>query len=391
MIFFKFKAPKASTQRTLEYQPSEKNKSKIHLFVHCGNNTKDMRRIIWILFMIPGFLLAQEEKVTIKELDNSFFKKDKYWRGADGAATVELGSGKILWLFSDTFIDQNGTGKRANAKTMIRNSIAIQDSDSLNSGLTYYYRGTHQKPDDFFKVAGKNWFWTGHGIVIKDKLVVFLIEETSTNTGIGFEAIGWYVAIIDNPNDNPGNWIVDYFKGPETFGVIVGSSAVLQNESYIYAFGVKEPATHETYLLRFEERALINGALSNIEWWINNEWIANVPEEPGASSLFIGQTEFSVHYNPELQKYIQIQTYGIGKASIGYRLADQLKGPWSDPEIFFTPALNDDKEFVYTANAHPELKSAGLMVTYNINNEDIGRLISNEDIYFPKVIEVSWR
>ena len=96
MIFFKFKAPKASTQRTLEYQPSEKDKSKIHLFVHCGNNTKDMRRIIWILFMIPGFLLAQEEKVTIKELDNSFFKKDKYWRGADGAATVELGSGKIL-------------------------------------------------------------------------------------------------------------------------------------------------------------------------------------------------------------------------------------------------------------------------------------------------------
>ncbi len=340
--------------------------------------------------MLPSLLLAQEEMVTVLEIDNSIFKKDNYWRGADGAATVELSSGKILWLFSDTFIDQDGKGKRSNSKTMIRNSIAVQDSNSLKSKLTYYFKGSKQKPDDFFKVCGKSWFWTGHGLLIKDKLVIFLIEETSTNMEIGFEAIGWYIAIIENPSDNPNNWIINYFKGPETFGVIVGSSAIIEGENYIYVFGVKEPATHETYLLRFDKRELINGELSNIEWRINNVWTDKVYEEPKSSSLFIGQTEFSVHYDKELKKFIQIQTYGFGEASIGYRLADQLYGPWSKPVLFYTPSLKDDKEFVYTANAHPEYKSDELIVTYNINNGDFGRLLSNEKIYFPRIIKLKF-
>ena len=347
-----------------------------------------MKHILFILFIIPGFILAQDKKATVEEIDNTLFKKDNYWRGADGAATVELSSGKILWLFSDTFIDQSGTGKRSNSKTMIRNSIAIQDSSSLESGLTYYFKGTKQKAEDFFKVPGEKWFWTGHGILIKDKLMVFLIEETSTNKGIGFEAIGWYVAIIENPSDNPNKWIINYLKGPETFGVVVGSSAVLQDENYIYAFGVKEPATHETYLLRFDKRKLINGDLSNLEWWTKNDWTNEVHEEPKSSSLFNGQTEFSVHYEKELKKFIQIQTYGFGKASIGYRLADHLYGPWSEPVLFYTPTLKEDKEFVYTANAHPEFKSDELVITYNINTGDFGSLISNENIYFPKIIKL---
>jgi len=97
-----------------------------------------------------------------------------------------------------------------------------------------------------------------------------------------------------------------------------------------------------------------------------------------------------VHYDQELKKFIQIQTYGFGQASIGYRLADHLYGPWSEPIIFYTSTLKDDNEFVYTANAHPEFKSDGLFVTYNINNGNFGRLMNNEDIYFPKIIRVDW-
>lgn len=346
-----------------------------------------MRKVLFTLWIMPGLLWAQQQKIAVTEMDNTVFKKDDYWRGADGAATVEISEDRVLWLFSDTFIDQDGTGKRANAKNMIRNSIAIQEADSLESELTYYYKGTSQKPDDFFKVPGKNWFWTGHGILIDNKLVVFLIEETATNTGIGFEATGWYAAIIDNPKDSPYEWIINYFKGVDTFNVIVGSSAVLQDENHVYAFGVKEPSTHQTYLLRFKKAELTKGDLSTIEWWTNGKWENNIRSEPKSSSLFYGQTEFSVHYDQKLKKYIQIQTYGYGKASIGYRLADQLYGPWSEPVLFYTPTLHEEKEFVYTANAHPEYQSDGLIITYNVNNGSFERLISNEDIYFPKIIK----
>jgi len=339
---------------------------------------------------MPGYILAQELKTAVEETDNDIFKKDDYWRGADGAATIELSSGKVLWLFSDTFIDQNGTGKRSDSKKMIRNSIAIQDSNTLESQLTYYFKGTKHKPSGFFKIPGKNWVWTGHGIVVMDKLVIFLFEETSTNTGIGFEAVGWYVVIIENPSDNPNKWRINYYKGPKTYGVIVGSSAVLQDENYVYAFGVKEPATHETYLLRFDKTNLINGNLSNLEWWTNNTWTDKVFKEPKSSSLFNSQTEFSVHYDKELKKFIQIQTYGFGKASIGYRITDQLYGPWSEPVIFYTPPLKDEEEFVYSAKAHPEYKSGGLIVTYNINNRDFGKLLNDEEIYFPKIIKLTF-
>ena len=346
---------------------------------------------------MPGLLQAQNEdlynleEVKVLEVDNTFFKKDKFWRGADGAASVDLENGKILWLFSDSFIDPDGTGKRTNSE-MINNSIAIQHCHELEeSKFSFYYKGTHRQPEPFFEIPGNTWFWTGDGIIVKDKLIIFLIEETSTKEDIGFEAIGWYVAIIDNPNDNPSAWNIKYVKGPETFGVIVGSSEVLKDSSYVYAYGVKEPATHEVYLLRFDINHLINGELEELEWWANNTWTKQVNKEPKFSALFIGQTEFSVHFDKELDKYIQIQTYGMGQASIGIRLAGQLQGPWSEPEIIFTPPLKEEKEFVYTANAHPELKSDGLLITYNINNGDFGRLVSNEEIYFPKIISLRFK
>lgn len=350
-----------------------------------------------ILLLIPSLLLAQTENpfysgpFDVFEVDNIFFKKDKFWRGADGAASVDLENGKILWLFSDTFIDPEGTGKRTNSK-MINNSIAIQDGYELGkSEFSFYYKGTNSNPKSFFELQGDNWFWTGHGIIAKNKLIIFLFEETETHEGIGFEAIGWHIAIIDNPNDNPAKWNIKYVKGPDTFGVIVGSSAVLKDSKYIYAYGVKEPATHEVYLFRFDINSLVSGDVTNFEWWTNHTWTKQIQEEPRSSTLFIGQTEFSVHYDKELEKYIQIQTYGMGDASIGYRLADQLQGPWSEPVIFYSPALNDREEFVYSANAHPRVKSKGLLITYNVNNGDFGKLVRNEEIYYPEFVLLQFR
>ncbi|MCD4734975.1 MAG: DUF4185 domain-containing protein [Bacteroidales bacterium] len=347
-----------------------------------------------ILFIFAFSLYGQSQdqieeiQTEVYEEDNSLFTKDKTWRGADGAATIDLGNGKILWLFSDTFIDTQATGKRSNSR-MIRNSIAIQEGYDLEgSKITFYHKGTQKKPKSFFELPGKTWFWTGHGTLINDNLIVFLFEEQSTEKGIGFEAIGWYVAIIENPYKNPLNWNIRYVKGIETYGVIVGSSAVLKDKNFIYAYGVTEPATHETYLLRMPVDKLIKGGIVELEWWIEGDWKVRKTESPAPSPLFIGQTEFSVHYQRDLNQYIQIQTYGVGHASIGYRLAEKPEGPWSDPVIFYKPHLESQKDFVYSANSHPKMTADGILITYNINNSDFGELIRNEDIYFPKLIKI---
>ena len=352
-----------------------------------------IKSILYIfIFLISEFLIAQNKitsnlpQLEVNECDNDFFRKDKFWRGADGAVTIDLENGKMLWLFSDTFIDTDGTGKRTNSK-MINNTIAIQDGNDIGkSNISFYWKGKTKKPKAFFELPGKTWFWTGHGTMINEKLVVFLFEEKSTTEGLGFETVGWYVAIIENPIDTPELWKIKYIKGPETFGVIVGSSAVLKDSNFVYAFGVKEPGTHETYLLRFEKNQLSKGDLVGMEWWTNNTWSKNVSEEPKSSILFSGQTEFSVHFDNQLRKYIQIQTVGFGHSSLGYRVADQLQGPWSEQVIFYKPQFKHQKEFAYTARAHPELKSDGLLITYNVNNFDFNQLVNDETIYFPKTV-----
>lgn len=329
-------------------------------------------------------------QLKVSEIDNSIFRRDRFWRGADGAATIDIGNGRLLWLFSDTFIDTKGSGKRSNS-TMINNSIAIQEGYEMDeANMTFYYKGTSKKPKSFFELPGDSWFWTGHGIMAKNKLLIFLFEEERTNVGLGFKSVGWYLVIIDNPSDNPLKWNIEYIKGPGPTDVIIGSSAVLKDKHYIYAYGEKESANHDVYLSRFEIDQLLEGNLTEASWWVNNQWVTGLDKGPMHTPLFEGQTEFSVHYQPDLAKYIQIQTYGFGHASIGYRLADQPEGPWSEPVIFFKPDLYDQQEFVYSANSHPELNTDGILITYNINNFDFGKLINNEDIYFPKLISVKF-
>ncbi|NQT78760.1 MAG: hypothetical protein HQ565_13695 [Bacteroidetes bacterium] len=111
--------------------------------------------IFSILFIfaisLNGQSLVQSEDMQIEayEVDNSLFTKDKIWRGADGAASIDLENGKILWLFSDTFIDIQGTGKRSNSK-MINNSIAIQEGHELEwAEISFYHKGTQKKPKGF--------------------------------------------------------------------------------------------------------------------------------------------------------------------------------------------------------------------------------------------------
>jgi len=335
--------------------------------------------------------VVESEKYTVHEVDNSIFKKNMHWRGADGAATVELAKGKILWLFSDTFIDVEGTGNRTNS-TMIRNSIAIQKgSDIENSNLTFYYDFKSKKPDDFFKIPGKTWLWTGHGIIIDSVLVIFLFEEKSSKKDLGFRAVGWHIALIDNPMDEPLDWNIQYHKGPDQFKVLAGSSAVILDDTKLLVYTVGYYNNdQDVYLLKYSKEMLLKGELSNPNWFVNGKWVNELQNLPDDAVLFTGQTEFSVHYQKDINKYLQIQTIGFGQSPLGFRTADRPQGPWSELHTIYKPVFSDSEEFSYSANAHPELSSHGLIITYNINNFNFGKLVNNEEIYFPKIIRLDF-
>jgi hypothetical protein len=326
-------------------------------------------------------------KVEVQVEINDFFTSDPLWRGADGASSIDMGNGKVLWLFSDGFVCKDSTRSRKNS-VMIRNSVAIQTGyDLKDSKIKYCWDQSGKKPKELFWVHGKGWFWTGHGTMVKDRLIIFLIKEHSVRTGLGFEASGWYAVVVYNPGDEPSKWKMKYFEGPETFGLIAGSGAVLKDDKYLYSYGAVEPATHEIYLLRWKLEDAYNGRIMFPEWFMKGKWAGRKTRFPVPDPLFTGGTEFSVHYDSTLKKYIQIQSFGFGEGELGFRLSDSLQGPWTNPFMFYKPVYPGVKKpFMYSAKAHPELHGNGIYITYNINSFDFGELIENQNIYFPKFV-----
>lgn len=349
-----------------------------------------------LLLFLANICLSQPLDTTKYRIEvssagrtNPFFRSDKLWRGADGAASVDLGNGRVLWLFSDGFIASDSSGSRKNSK-MIRNSVAIQQGYDLNSAsIRYYYDKSGKEPHSFFPESGQFWFWTGHGVMIREKLILFLTKMKGVKTGLGFEAVAWVAVLVTNPQEEPSRWKMKYIEGTDTYGTIVGSAAVLKDENYLYSYSVLEPGTHEAYLLRWKMEDACKGDLARPEWWFNGQWAERKTKEPVPAPLFIGGTEYSVHYDTTLKKYLQIQSHGFGAGSIGLRMSDSLQGPWTDLHLFFKPNYTGiTKPFMYAAKAHPELKADGLVITYNINSFDFGELVANQDIYFPKFMEV---
>lgn len=327
--------------------------------------------------------------VDFSKETNKFFTRDLLWRGADGASSIDLENGKVLWLFSDSFICGDSSGSRKKS-TIIRNSLAIQNGyDLKTASINYYWDNSGKKPEAFFHQPGKFWFWTGHGVMIKDKLLIFLIKEHGVKTGLGFEAIGWYSVLVSNPYDEPTKWKMKYMEGTETYGTIVGSAAVLKNENYLYAFSVVEPASHEVYLLRWKVDEIYTGNIASPEWWLNGKWAERKTKYPIPQPLFIGETEFSVHYSTPLKKFIQIQSFGFGEGKIGIRMSDSIQGQWTEPHLFYTPVYPGVKKpLLYAAKAHPELQAGGIYITYNVNSFDFDELIENQSIYFPNFIQM---
>ena len=182
---------------------------------------------------------------------------------------------------------------------------------------------------------------------------------------------------------------MQYIAGPDTFGQMAGSGAVLKDDKYLYAFGAQEPATHEVYLLRWSLDDVYRGEMSRVEWWLDGRWGQRVSRDPMPKPLFIGGTEYSVHYDPVVKKYIQIQSFGWGEATIGLRMAEHLEGPWSEPTTIYKPSYADIKQpFMYSAKAHPELHGDGVYITYNVNSFDFGHMLDNRSIYFPKFVRL---
>ncbi len=322
------------------------------------------------------------------EADALFHRGDPRWLGADAAHSVDLGGGRVLWLFGDSFIATSAALTRSAAR-IVRNTVAIQDGrDPLLASFAPVWRtdGT-AAPAPFFAGVGDRWHWPGGGVRLADgRLVIFLgVFRPTPGQGLGFAADGWRIAIVDDPTGAPASWVVRYVDPPLAgFGAVPGAAVAVVGD-HVVALATAPGGSHVTYLARWSQAALGAGQLDAVEWWDGVAWS---PGGVPAAGFADGTTEASLHHDPVLDRWLVVASRGFGATTVAVRDAPTVEGAWSMPTSVFTPPESAAvRPFVYAGKAHPELIAPGLAVTYVANSFTFADLFTPDgqrDLYWPR-------
>jgi hypothetical protein len=324
------------------------------------------------------------------------FRRDAYWVGGDGAYSVDLGHGRVLWLFGDTVIDPTGARSRKSPEAdMISNTVAIQQGyDPSTAAMRFYWR-TDQDGHvaAFFPDVGAERYWPGHGIRIRDRLILFLMRVRGVPTGLGFEVYDWDAVLVHNPDAEPSAWETSWLDTPENdLQVIVGSASVLVEDDVVYAYSSREPSSGDVYLVRWPAHSVYDGTLRDMEWWAGDDgWIADGSASGRPTPVLRGGgTESTVHRDRAAGCYLQVQSVGFGQAVLSLRSATRLTGPWSSGvTVYRPPELDKPRIMIYQGKAHPYLTGADLILSYSTNSFDFQNLIDDTAIYYPRFVRLS--
>jgi len=317
------------------------------------------------------------------------FREDAHWVGGDGTSSVDLGDGRILWLFSDSWIDPSGLGTRANA-TIASNTVAIQTGSNPARASIKFYWGGSSHPEAFIANADDERHWFGDGVLVHDRLVLFLARIRSTDTGIGFEAVGWAAWMVENPDAEPSAWRMRRLPTPENpLGVLVGFASVMRMGEFVYAFGSQDPVkSHPIYAVRWSAEEVGRGNLLQPEWWSARGWVPDSSSTPRWPLFENGQAGMTIH--GETGRFLAVQTQGFGPADLMMRAAPVLTGPWSEPRMIYRPPeYYRTNVILYSARAHPELTGADLVLTYDTNTFEFAEHLTDSLIYYPRFVRLT--
>ena len=353
---------------------------------------------IVLCFLEAGPLYARDEppgpafQISVQPWEEArkLFRSDSHWLGGDGASSVDLGNGRVLWLFGDSFIDLSGSGSRRNA-AIVRNSVAIQNGhDPETARMTFSWRVLGNRARSFFSEEHGAWFWPGTGIRLGDVLLVFLVRVHRADNALGFEPAGWKAVIVPNPDSAPTLWGMMHPEIPPTNDVLVGSASAFILDDFLYAFG-SDAKARSVHAVRWPLADAAAGNLAGAQWWMGSDrgWVKALSWNERPVPVFLGgQVEFSVHYEPDLKGFIQVQTLSLADPCLAVRFTDELSLPWSLSVCFYQPSERASRGLlIYAGKAHKVFDGADVAFTYAVNTTSEERLMNDMELYYPVVLK----
>lgn len=318
------------------------------------------------------------------------------WTGGDSTYSVALGDGRILWVFSDTFLGPlNEDGTRPAGAVMVNNSFVVQDG----ARLTTVDGGTPGHPAAIMPPDGPGrWYWAGDGMLTGTGLLQVVFREYR-RTGPGawdFTFSGSVVATF-SPRDLSRPVSVD----PLSSGAGVAWGAALlpasrSGDGYTYVYGMLSASgAKTTRVARVPGDDLRDGP-----WQYRTECGWSSDERAVAAALSGVADEYSVV--PWRGRYLLVTTDGTGSGDVIEAFTSRTPwGPFATPVVLYRmpevragAARGGEAIIGYNAHAHPELSCAGtLLVSYNVNSLDDAVGPEADDyrdpgIYRPRFVEL---
>jgi len=343
----------------------------------------------------------------------SFFRYQEPWLGSDAAYSLDISEfhpNTILWTFGDTLWGriENETKLVTN---MTNNSIALYD---IENGTIEFY---HEEQKNVFEMA--EWVeaewpwgpWAFAPFIQNGKIYWFLmvIDFAGWTDPIGDWLADIYLAEVNNPKDNPEDWNVNYYPIDflpvkyENHSFLWLATDVYVEDNTYYMYGVKQEQVYdekgEQKIIRHYVVARTQENITNSDSWefYDGENWTSTPQivKNGPSDL---STEYSVDYLPPFDKYLLIYQNDQAEdrllgSSIWGRWSDTPIGPWSEPQILYTPPELDWNEnyWAYAIKAHyPYLSKTDkeVVVSYVLSSYNQGDVFSNPMIYCPYFVKL---
>jgi hypothetical protein len=309
----------------------------------------------------------------------------------DGAMSVPLYDGQVLWLFGDSFVDSLdvATGT-VPCLFQVRNTAMVHHKSDLRNARTLVHSNASSRT--FFRYSGseKFWYWPVNGFQEGNTVYVYL-TKLKPGGGLGFEIVGHAWARLRFPEMT----IEGYEPLPDFKGIDFGCGFVKDTDGiHTHAFGSKLVKLDSTvYVARFKTA----DPTGDWNYWDGTNWVGEA-----AKAAVIGRGAApSLHVCKVKNRYVLTSSELSVRCDQGKEIymstSERSTGPFSPRKRVFTV---DDKvqghyPFFYLPVAHPEFsdEKGDLLVTYSINGYEPclkncvnGRM--NPDYYRPKAIRV---